>query len=457
MDPPKRPPPGRKDANGAGYKKSKNAKRSDGKPSRPLSAYNCFFKTERVRLLEEISHRGEAAVASEVADASDGGTALSAQHQSRTRFQMMGKVIGKRWRGLSPQQRQQYEKEADDDMKRYRHEVEEYNSKMIRESTINRAPPGSYRFGMPPTQGSTSQRQMTLFDAPSSAGTPKTQAVSATVQVEGRLQASSLLGDYHATQILAGQLGHYDMFAQQQVALQQTPATEGRQSSLCSQHAGYAPQAAEQAEQESQRMSVVANLQLVQQMQKALHQQQQSQLADLILRAQSQHQPQQQPKQPLFLPGLTTQSTLPTTTSATDTGIPNSQVQNRTGEGFSSLFSQVIPQRTGASIASSSASVGGNPSIVASRATETMAATLHQQGQQQNHEQILMQQSLPGSSSNNATQLQLDLVRLQQQQQLLQARNDRFPEDVGESASTSAAAHPSNRSSLPPPRNNFSP
>jgi hypothetical protein len=124
----------------------KHTRKPDGQPSRPLSAYNFFFKAERLRLLQEMDLRGEETIAREAED--DGLAAFSnadasggsdMNKQRSTKFHLMGKVIGKRWKeSLSAQQRHQYEIAAEEDMKRYRLEMEVYTDTMIRESSIGK-------------------------------------------------------------------------------------------------------------------------------------------------------------------------------------------------------------------------------------------------------------------------------------------------------------------------------
>jgi hypothetical protein len=90
-------------------KKSATAKRKKPKdmPRRPLSAYNIFFREERRRILEE----REAGQLGQV-------TSL---------FSTMGKEIARRWKKLSPEQIVKYADLANQDMERYRREMELYN------------------------------------------------------------------------------------------------------------------------------------------------------------------------------------------------------------------------------------------------------------------------------------------------------------------------------------------
>ncbi len=77
------------------------------KPSRPLSAYNVFFKEERVKWL---------------AESSDNTT-------NQQKFTQLGYEMGQRWKKLSAAEKLKYEKIAQEDVKRYQKEMEQYEQK----------------------------------------------------------------------------------------------------------------------------------------------------------------------------------------------------------------------------------------------------------------------------------------------------------------------------------------
>jgi len=95
----------------------------EGKPRRPLSAYNVFFKEERGKW--NIS-----SIQSSVEDS---------KSSKDSAFRTMTKAIGNTWRNLSADQKMQYEKVASEDMQRYRKKMDEYKLKMIRDTAIGRA------------------------------------------------------------------------------------------------------------------------------------------------------------------------------------------------------------------------------------------------------------------------------------------------------------------------------
>jgi len=98
---------------------------ADEKPKRPLSAYNLFFKEERVRWLEEPSQmkkEPEAETAKE-----------------KSRFLAMGKEICRRWMQLTDQQREKYNRQAEQEMQEYRRRKEEHKAETVWNTALGRA------------------------------------------------------------------------------------------------------------------------------------------------------------------------------------------------------------------------------------------------------------------------------------------------------------------------------
>lgn len=93
-------------------KRRKKTKKPPDMPTRPLSAYNLFFREERVRWLSE----RESAGTQGPKERGRGGAI----------FREMGRTIGKRWRELSADQRQKYDKLADTEMDSYRTAMNAY-------------------------------------------------------------------------------------------------------------------------------------------------------------------------------------------------------------------------------------------------------------------------------------------------------------------------------------------
>lgn len=81
---------------------SRRPKKPKGTPKRPLSAYNLFFQSERRAVIAENSTTNVA-------------------------FEDLGRIIGSRWKVLDNATKMKFEKEAQKDSLRYRHEMELYN------------------------------------------------------------------------------------------------------------------------------------------------------------------------------------------------------------------------------------------------------------------------------------------------------------------------------------------
>lgn len=94
------------------------------KPKRPLSAYNIFFKEERNRILENIPDADAKVPA-----------ASSRKRKKRPHgkigFESLAKAIGQRWQSLSVDELAIYKEKAQQDMKRYKAEMEVYVSSEI--------------------------------------------------------------------------------------------------------------------------------------------------------------------------------------------------------------------------------------------------------------------------------------------------------------------------------------
>lgn len=93
-------------------KKARLSKKPRDMPTRPLSAYNFFFREQRAKILEE---REEEARATGV------------QPDKSDLFAILGKTIAARWKTLDDEQRKKYKEMAADDMKRYRADMDQYH------------------------------------------------------------------------------------------------------------------------------------------------------------------------------------------------------------------------------------------------------------------------------------------------------------------------------------------
>ena len=90
---------------GGGHRK----KKPKGMPKRPLSAYNCYFKEERARLMER-GQEGEG----------DGPSILPS---GKIAFEELGKIIGKNWKNLPEAEKKPYHDRSAQDNERYHKEM----------------------------------------------------------------------------------------------------------------------------------------------------------------------------------------------------------------------------------------------------------------------------------------------------------------------------------------------
>jgi hypothetical protein len=112
-------------------KRDRRAHRVEGQmPAPPLSAYNFFFRAERLGGSD--GKRDEPK--SQAQDATSG-----ADTKGLSDFQTMTKSIGRKWRELPADQKRTFEDLAKEDLGRYRRELAEYNEEIIRSTKIGRA------------------------------------------------------------------------------------------------------------------------------------------------------------------------------------------------------------------------------------------------------------------------------------------------------------------------------
>jgi hypothetical protein len=97
--------------------KSKKKDAANSKPKRPLSAYNVFFKEERNRILDTIPD-------SEAKEPSKSTRKRKKRPHGKIGFESLAKAIGKRWQSLSVEELAIYKAKAQEDMKRYKAEME---------------------------------------------------------------------------------------------------------------------------------------------------------------------------------------------------------------------------------------------------------------------------------------------------------------------------------------------
>lgn len=95
------------------------------KPCCELVCHTVFQKEERQRILEKIPEGDE--------PKKEAGDAKTRKRKKRPHgkigFENLAKVIGQRWQELTPEQVEYYKKKAEEDMKRYKDQMEEYLAK----------------------------------------------------------------------------------------------------------------------------------------------------------------------------------------------------------------------------------------------------------------------------------------------------------------------------------------
>jgi len=167
--------------------KRSSRKKAKDKPKRPLSAYNYFFKTERQRILKYLARKTDAEAKTEDTE-EEVEEVVSAEQESKlvtesgkVSFEEMGKLIGRRWKAISPESLEHYNKLAAQDAERYKKELAEYNDRKekgaIHEAQRNammqmhgQGPPGERGYYPPPHYGGHSSSSMGMYGAPYNSG-----------------------------------------------------------------------------------------------------------------------------------------------------------------------------------------------------------------------------------------------------------------------------------------------
>ena len=103
---------------GARSCKKTRAKKPDGMPQRPLSAYNLFFKEQRERIVNERTEQLRAQQTTNIA--------RRRIKKAKISFEELAKIIGVLWKNIDPQELQRLKSLAAVEAERYKVEMDEY-------------------------------------------------------------------------------------------------------------------------------------------------------------------------------------------------------------------------------------------------------------------------------------------------------------------------------------------
>jgi len=104
-------------------------RKTKDKPKRPLSAYNYFFKEERLQISKAVLCEGS----TDTTDICPGFTpeliSNLRKDGGKVSFSEMGKIIGFRWRNISDERLKYYKSLAEGDTERYKNDMKIFNKK----------------------------------------------------------------------------------------------------------------------------------------------------------------------------------------------------------------------------------------------------------------------------------------------------------------------------------------
>lgn len=111
--------------------KQRKVQRKVGKPKRPLSAYNLFFKDGRAKMLAEsgVEEDDESDAGSDDKKKAAGQGNDKKKKKSGIGFAEMAQVISGQWKKIDKETLAAYKEKAALDMRRYREEMDEFNMK----------------------------------------------------------------------------------------------------------------------------------------------------------------------------------------------------------------------------------------------------------------------------------------------------------------------------------------
>lgn len=129
-----------KDAVRHAKKKAVRHPRPDGYPKRPLTAFNIFFRCQRVKLIGQGCDKNDECLTTielkeQIAVAAASGTKCGTKRPHRKThgkisFGDLGKIISSRWKNIEPKIKEVYDEQASRESKRYKIAVNKFNETM---------------------------------------------------------------------------------------------------------------------------------------------------------------------------------------------------------------------------------------------------------------------------------------------------------------------------------------
>ena len=116
---------------GAPKRSRKRNKKPKDMPKRPLSAYNLFFADERERILSAQRQGVEQPDFILPSEEEAERQKQVGKKRAPILFQALARCVGKRWGGLDAEAKKKYEVQAEEEMKKYRVRMEEYQQNIV--------------------------------------------------------------------------------------------------------------------------------------------------------------------------------------------------------------------------------------------------------------------------------------------------------------------------------------
>ena len=168
------------------------AKKAKNMPSRPLSAYNLFFRSERERIREVIQ---EGNPPKDYTDNVKEAMKRVKGKTSAAEFQATASTIAKRWKELPQEERTKYEKLAENEMEKYKEKKFEYHRTLVRECAA-----AAKKTAQEEAVPSSNQAQLDLGEQKAAAAKPQETDFSALAFSPNSATSMSLSRMLHAGQ-----------------------------------------------------------------------------------------------------------------------------------------------------------------------------------------------------------------------------------------------------------------